>query len=250
MPTAIDYPQPQRLGNAGYFPDFFIIMNDDSLILDIGRKAIPEEFKTDYNDFIKKEFNLFATTIAPFIREDKDDDNSWDILKVRDEIEKLPRINSKIIKFKNSPYEQEASVAAIFYELIGVNKCFIDFVPCYSAYRSKYDLYGYYKKKNFVILEFKYHLKNIVKDFKTYKKMADEINYIVCCNVSEEDESELMKKLNAKIVKIDYENNYDKTCKYMPETTHIITYSEYANPVYVIDLKVILERLNDGEVID
>lgn len=245
MPTAIDYPQPQRLGNAGYFPTFFMIINDDALILDIGRKSIPDENRPDYNNIIKDVFNHFATDISPFFSEEKND--GWRLDKVIEEVEKLPKLNTNIIKFKKSPFEQEASVAAIFFELVGSKKCFIDFIPHYSAYRGKYDLYGYYKK-TFTIIEFKYHLRNIVKDFKTYRKMADELDYIVCWNVTEEDESELSKKLNSdvKITPIDFDNYY-KGLKYMPEATHKISYSEIANPVYVIDLKKLLDILNKDE---
>ena len=164
-----------------------------------------------------------------------------------EEVDKIPKLNNNIVKFKKSPFEQEASVAAIFFELIGLRKCFIDFVPYYSAYKNKYDLYGYYKRK-FTIIEFKYHLRNIVKDFKSYKKMADELDYIVCWNVTEEDEKELSNKLNSdiKIVPIDFDN-YDKSFKYMPEATHKITYSNIANPVYVIDLKILLDILKKNE---
>ena len=186
--------------------------------------------------------NEFARNICPFFSEEKDE--GWKLDKIIEEVKDLPKLNTNVIKFKKSPFEQEASVAAIFFELIGSQKCFIDFVPYYSAYRGKYDLYGYYKR-SFTVLEFKYHLRNIVKDFKSYKKMADEINYIVCWNVSEEDEKELSKKLNTnvKITPIDFDN-YDKSFKYMPEATHKVSYSEIANPVYVIDLKILLDILN------
>ena len=245
MPTAIEFPQPQRLGNSGYFPNFFMIINDDSLVLDIGRKSIPESFKQDYNTVVRNVFNTFASNISPFFKEEPD--NQWSLDKAIEEVDKIPKLNNNIVKFKKSPFEQEASVAAIFFELIGLRKCFIDFVPYYSAYKNKYDLYGYYKRK-FTIIEFKYHLRNIVKDFKSYKKMADELDYIVCWNVTEEDEKELSNKLNSdiKIVPIDFDN-YDKSFKYMPEATHKITYSNIANPVYVIDLKILLDILKKNE---
>lgn len=245
MPTAIDYPQPQRLYSSGYFPTFFMIINDNSLILDIGRKSIPDSYRQDYNNIVRDVFNALARDISVLFSEEKD--NSWRLDQIKDEVENMPKLNTNIIKFKKSPFDQEASVAAIFFELIGTKKCFIDFIPYHSAYRGKYDLYGYYKN-TFTIFEFKYHLRNIVKDFKTYRKMADELDYIVCWNVSEEDENEIAKKLNAniKITAIDFDN-YDKNFKYMPEATHKITYSEIANPVYVIDLKILLDILNKDE---
>ena len=106
-----------------------------------------------------------------------------------------------------------------------------------------YDLYGYFRK-HFVTLEFKYNLKNIVKDFKSCKKMADEIDYVVCWDVSERDEDELYKKLGATIKPISI-SDYDRTSRYMPETTHRIVYSDIANPVYVIDLKEVINSLDE-----
>lgn len=240
MPTAIDYPQPSRLGNAGYFPNFFMIINDDSYVPDIGRKAVMDEYKNNYNAIIRRVFNKLASEVGPFMKDDVD--NDWDKFNLKEEIDNLPKLKTKLIKFKCSPFEQEASIAAIFFELIGKDLCFKDFVPYHSAYRSRYDLYGYYRK-HFVTLEFKYNLKNIVKDFKTCKKMADEIDYVVCWDVSERDEDELNRKLGAKIEPIDI-SDYDKTCRYMPEVTHKIVYSNYANPVYVIDLKIVINLLD------
>ena len=240
MPTAIDYPQPSRLGNAGYFPNFFMIINDDSYVPDIGRKAVMDEYKSNYNSIIRRVFNKLASEVGPFLQDDVN--SEWDKSNLKEEIDNLPRLKTKLLKFKCSPFEQEASTAAIFFELIGKDLCFKDFIPYHSAYRSRYDLYGYFRKK-FVTLEFKYNLKNIVKDFKSCKKMADEIDYVVCWDVSERDENELYKKLGAKIVPVNI-SDYDKTCGYMPETTHKIVYYDYANPIYVIDLKIIIESLD------
>ena len=240
MPTAIDYPQPSRLGNAGYFPNFFMIINDDSYIPDIGRKAVMEEYKSDYNSIIRRVFNRLASEVGPFMREETNE--GFDRYKLKEEIDNLPKIKTNLIKFKCSPIEQEASVAAIFFELIGKNLCFNDFIPYYSAYRSRYDLYGQYRRQ-FITLEFKYNLKNIVKDFKSCQKMADEINYVVCWGVSERDEDVLYKSFGIKIVPVNL-SDYDKTCRYMPETTHKLVYANVANPIYVIDLKIVIESLN------
>lgn len=241
MPTAIDYPQPSRLGNAGYFPNFFMIINDDSYVPDIGRKAIMEEYKSNYNSIIRRVFNKLASEIGPYMRDDVD--SGWSKTKLKEEIDNLPKLKTKLLKFKCSPFEQEASTSAIFFELIGKDLCFKDFIPYHSAYRSRYDLYGYFRK-DFITLEFKYNLRNIIKDFKASKKWADEIDYVVCWDVSERDEDELYKKLKAKIVPINL-SDYEKTCGYMPETTHKIIYCNYAKPIYVIDLKIVIDSLDE-----
>ncbi len=241
MPTAIDYPLPSRLGNAAYFPNFFMIINDDAYVPDIGRKAVMDEYKNNYNSIIRRVFNKLASEVGPYMKDDADDD--WDKFNLKEQIDNLPKLKTKLVKFKCSPYEQEASIAAIFFELIGKNLCFKEFVPYHSAYRSRYDLYGYFRK-HFVTLEFKYNLKNIVKDFKSCKKMADEIDYVVCWDVSERDEDELYKKLGATIKPISI-SDYDRTSRYMPETTHRIVYSDIANPVYVIDLKEVINSLDE-----
>ena len=140
----------------------------------------------------------------------------------------LSNLNSSKVLFKKSPAEQEASVAAVFFELIG-NGIIKDIEPIYLGYRNKYDLYAYYKsseKKNrFCIIEFKTHLLNITKDFSEARKVFDEMNYIVCWDVNDTD----IQKPKGDLHPLDCPSS----------VTHKLTIPN-CNPLYVIDLKKIV----------
>lgn len=104
-------------------------------------------------------------------------------------------LNSEKVSFVKNPANQEASVSAIFFELIG-NGLIDDIIPIYLGYRNKYDLYAYYKsphtnKEKFGIYEFKSHLRNLTKDFPGAIKVFDEINYVICWDVNDKDIQEL-----------------------------------------------------------
>ncbi|MCR4815313.1 MAG: ATP-binding protein [Lachnospiraceae bacterium] len=238
MPTGIAISHPNS-GNAGYWSNFFMIFQDDALTFDIGRKSIHGKVQAIYQAKAKELFNRITkyvtkyTSSVPVTPGPSDFDRD----EIVEEVKGLPNLNSKIAAFEKLPSEQEASVSAIFFELIG-NKVIDDITPIYLGYRNKYDLYAYYtskqtKKKKFGFYEFKSHLRHLTKDFADARKVFDEIDYVICWDVNDTDILQLNNfGINCEELEKGKLHEYD--CP--SSITHILTIPN-CNPVYVIDLK-------------
>lgn len=236
MPTGISITPPST-GAAGYWSNIFILFEDSSLTFDIGRKSIDGRKTRKLKELSKQIFNDYRKYIAKYMSGDPSffsEDWDKDIIFSEIEDELLP-IKSSITKFIRTPRDQEASVCAIFFELVGQGK-FENLDLLAAGYRNKYDLYAKYMKKR-IVIEFKSKLKNILKDFLDENKLFNEVDYIVCWDVNEEDKVMLNKKgitINH-FEQSEFENN-----KIIPETTHWLSLSGPTKPIYVIDLKHIL----------
>lgn len=245
MPTGISITQPNT-GYSGYWANLFIILEDKQLKFDIGRKSINSAIQTMYQKHLKNLFNNVTSKVVKYIAWDPEPNMNtvWNRDDIKTEIESLPSLPGNIsskISFEKLPNEQEASVAAIFYELVWKWK--IEWVlPVISWYRNKYDLYAKYKN-HLIIMEFKSHLRYIVKDFDDLVKLSNEIDYIICRDVNDDDITELhnrwlfLEEVNTSSAI--FKNNDE----FLKETTHKIIISNSAKPVYVIDLKLLLTRL-------
>lgn len=130
-----------------------------------------------------------------------------------------------------------------FYELIGAN-LISDLEPVISGYRNKYDLYAYWKN-HFIVIEFKSHLRNIIRDFDDYVKYSNEIDYIVCWDVNDEDLSAL-HNASLHLEEISSSSLFSQQEEYLPETTHKIIVASSAKPIYIIDLKVLIRKLQNN----
>lgn len=244
MPTGIKIDHPNT-GNAGYWANMFIIFEDKSLKFDIGRKHINGNVQNIYKNYAKQIFNEFTKIVTKYLAGTPDfvDINPhWDRDNVISEIEKLMPLDcGNIIPFEKNPGEQEASVAAVFYELVGAKKI-ENLVPVISGYKNRYDLYARWNN-HFIVLEFKTNLKNIVHDFDNYVKYSNEIDYIVCWDVSDDDKK-VLHNANISLEPVEKRglfsaNNND----FLPYATHKLSVAQSSSPVYVIDLKKLLEDL-------
>lgn len=245
MPTGITIEHPNT-GYAGYWANIFIIFEDKMLKFDIGRKSINGSTKNIYKEHAKGIFADYIKFVTKYVSGEPEIESNpiWDRDNIKTEIDSLPQLKNDIVRFKSIPYEQEASVAAIFYELIG-KKYFEELEPVISGYRNKYDLYAYWKN-HFVIIEFKSHLRNIIRDFDDYVKYSNEIDYIVCWDVNDEDFAALHNaSLNLEEI---YESKlFGKSSEYLPETTHKIIVATSSKPIYVIDLKKVIHKIREDK---
>ena len=91
-------------------------------------------------------------------------------------------------------------------------------------------------------MEFKSHLRNIIKDFDDLVKMSDEIDYIICWDVNDIDKTELYNRgLNLETIeKSELFNDHEEHIK---EATHKIIISSVSKPIYVIDLKILISTI-------
>ena len=160
-------------------------MEDRSLKFDIGRKGIPGRTAGLLRDIARDEFKKYLK-YKRFIRGEAEKSNAvFEREKLFEEILALPDLKTKNSSFKKRPNNQEATVAAIFYEQLGKGM-FGNFVPYTSGYRDKYDLTGRFNDRNLVI-EFKFNLTGLFNDFTIARKLFDEMNVLVLWEITEED---------------------------------------------------------------
>lgn len=238
MPTGIAINAPTT-GRAGYWGNIFVILEDRQLKFDIGRKSINSSIQTIYQKYLKQLFNNITNLISKYVAGTPEmiSNTTWARDDIIHEIESKPDLDSSIVNFEKLPNEQEASVCAVFYELIGSGKI-KEIKPVLSGYKEKYDLYAKYKN-HFVIIEFKSHLRHILRDFDDEIKLSNEIDYVVCWDVNDEDKTELYNR-GLVLEEIDSSNPLSSNHDYIPYATHIIMIPT-SKPVYVIDLKLLIK---------
>lgn len=236
MPTGIVINNP-KTGYSGYWSNLFIIFEDPKLKFDIGRKSIHGKQSFLLQKYAKEIFNKYLQYVTKYASRDSLSSGSeWDKDEIFGEIIEMINLNSDNTLFLKSPRGQEAQVCAMFYEQAAKGNI-KDLSFLTSGYKGRYDLYAKWGKRN-VVIEFKAELKNILKDFDDEKKLFDEVNCIVCWDVSEDDESAFHAK-NISISKIE-ESRFENGEKKFPNATHKLDLGGMVNPVYVIDLKELI----------
>ena len=230
MPTGIRSAMRAR-GSAGYLPNFFIVVDDPQLTFDIGRKSIPGRRLGTLRDVASDVFRDFINTIKRHIGGEPDYiDDGWDRTAAFNEIREMPSLDSRKTRFLKRPKGQEATVAAIFFELLG-NGIITDFAPYISGYKNKYDLYARYKKSD-VVVEFKYALHALFRDFDDEKKLFDEIDVVVVWEVTEKDHEIVASRgLDLQRIEVGITGNTDQVFEYQlilgpTRPIHIICLSE------------------------
>lgn len=243
MPTGISIDAPST-GYAGYWANIFILFEDSSLKFDIGRKSINGNIKLIYQKYAKDIFKDFTSYVIKYIAGEPNlsANPSWDREDTKFTIDSMAKLNSNIVNFKNIPADYNASVAAIFYELIGANKI-TNLIPVITGYKDKYDLYAYWEN-HFAVIEFKAHLKSIIKDFDNLEKCSNEIDYIVCWDVNDQDVI-AFNNLGIDLTEITYSPFSDAPVNHIPLATHTLSIPG-ANSIYIIDLKKVLKDLEEG----
>jgi hypothetical protein len=215
-----------------------MLFEDKKLKFDIGRKSIHGKQGNVYKEFAREIF-LEYQRLSKFITGDiSPDPPSWNKDETFDEINNLINLSSTHTKFVKNPRDQEGSVAAIFFECIG-NGLIKEIKPLVAGYKNRYDLYALWKKRR-VVIEFKSKLEKILKDFDEEVKIFAEIDCVVCWDVSESD-TQAFAYYAISLEPIPEINILSSTQENFPHATHVLRYSGIANPVYVIDLKILIE---------
>lgn len=173
MPTGIGLNHPST-GNAGYWPNMFILFQDDKLSFDIGRKSIHGSQQNILKKHAKNIFNEFTKVMSRYgARSFSSEEGNWDRDNIFESVNAMRMLDKNFKKntvFEKIPNKQEAQVSAMFYEQIGRGK--IKGLTLYTTgYKGKYDLYGRIKNKGNVVIEFKSELRNIHKDFSDEQKL-------------------------------------------------------------------------------
>jgi molecular chaperone HtpG len=234
MPTGISIELRPR-GSAGYVPNFFILIEDPSLSFDIGRKSIQGRQQAMLRELAFKKFREFLAIASKYIGGSAGDDNDYDRDELLEEIRKLPDLNSDQTLFIKRPNQQEATVAAMFYEQMGKG-VFAKFRPLISGYRGRYDLYGKVENKYFAV-EFKTTLAGLFRDFSDEKKMFDEIDTVVIWDVDEKDHKIIAARgLDLEEIKA---SEIAETSTKFP-VAHFLLRLPGVNPIEVLSMKRLL----------
>jgi anti-sigma regulatory factor (Ser/Thr protein kinase) len=236
MPTGISTEHPTT-GYSGYWYNIFILFEDAKLKFDIGRKSIHWKQANIYKEYGKKIFNKYLQYITKYVSGEVNPTGDWDRDETFAEIDQLIDLGIPGIRLKKNPKDQEASVVALFFECIGNGKI-RDLTPLCCGYRSKYDLYAMWGNKK-IVIEFKSRLRNITRDFDDAQKMFDEINCIVCWDVSDED-VQALRDVGITVERIESSPISPKNPQIIPNSTHRMILSGMVQPIYVIDLKSVL----------
>jgi hypothetical protein len=207
MPTGITL-EPPRTGFSGNWPNFTMVLLDDGLNFDIGRKSIPSRSQPHLKQIARDIFY---------------DINPWAILMRKSPVIAVPttqRIAARLAEFErlrstlsdlglpNFPYVknpdgQEAAVVAVFHELVAA-----DHLPGYltykTGYKETYDLWGHLsvekervgrnhwaradasgRIEDDVIMEFKFAGQSLLRDVEDHVKDPQEMDLIVCWDFDE-----------------------------------------------------------------
>lgn len=242
MPTGISI-KPPNTGGAGYWSNFFMLFQDNALTFDIGRKSIHGKVQAIYQQKAKEIFNSitkYVTKYTSAIPVKQDMTSDFDKDDIRDTVRSMMDLGTDKISFEKIPSEQEAAVAAIFYEMVG-REIIADIKPIYTGYRNRYDLYAYYispysGKKKFGFYEFKSHLRHLTKDFSDATKVFDELDYVICWDVNDADIQDLYK-FGITCEEIESSSLHALDC---PKAVSHRMSIPNCNPVYVIDLKKLI----------
>lgn len=233
MPTGIRVDNPHT-GWAGYWGNLFILIEDDGLKFDIGRKSIHGRIAKIHQTHARVIFNEFRSLVTKYVAGDVSiGQKNWDRDELFEEVSSIVDNGYDCITFQKTPYDQEASVAAIFFEAIGAG-LITDIIPLISGYKEKYDLYARWGKKK-IVIEFKAKLGAITKDFKDAQKYFDEIDCVVCWQITDHDRNELAKT-GIDVQPIQPSAFSDESDQNLPNATHFMSIGGI-NPIYVIDLK-------------
>lgn len=191
MPTGILLELKPR-GSAGYFPNYFIIIEDPSLSFDIGRKSIQGRQQKMLREIAYEQFRNYINNFIKYISGNIDHEPDYDRDEVLAEINSIADLDSEFSTFLKRPNSQEATVAAMFFEQLGKGR-YAEFRPLISGYRGRYDLWGKIGNK-YNIVEFKFDLSGLLNDVTDETKMFDELNTVVLWDLTEKDRSRVANR--------------------------------------------------------
>ncbi|MED4461876.1 ATP-binding protein [Metabacillus fastidiosus] len=214
MPTGIRL-EPPITGAQSYWRRFYIILEDDGIVFDLGRKSVPNRTVGMLRSLAKTLFNEFL----PFINYVNQDPSTkpgtnttvqqHEKNKAFEKLHKIADLGLEEINYLKNPDGQEAAVVAIFHELIGAG-LLKGYYGMKTGYKLTYDNWGVYRidrkliGDDFysmanedgvievpVIIEHKFKAEKILKEFKDNMKFFADIDLIVCWDL---DENEFAKE--------------------------------------------------------
>lgn len=208
MPTGIII-EPPTTGFSGYWSNFFMLIEDDKITFDLGRKTIPSRTKGTIKEIAKELFSDFL----PYIKYVTSDPSvTTQINSTVQQVEKnktyaqmqaYADLKLDKINYLKNPNEQEAAVVSIFHELVGAG-ILKGYYSLSTGYKQTYDLWAAYNiESRYVgeniqdyatdgrivmpcVIEFKYAAESIIGDLSADIKFFNDMDLIVCWDLNEQ----------------------------------------------------------------
>ena len=197
-PTAVEIAPP-KTGYAGYWGrSISILVNNDDVVLDAGRKSIRAEDRTKIRNVAKDIFNKLVKYHKKFIRQTEAEAEKAILDNLKEEARNLDDLNIENIFYQKKP-DFEQGVVAIFHELLGAG-ILKGYYPFSASTDTRYDEIIYYKipidelgksykekflegrrnvkekSKNYkqvIIVEYKLNVTEIMRDVKKDLRLID-----------------------------------------------------------------------------
>ena len=204
MPTGIRIDPPHVYG-GGYWRRIFMLLQDDHMKFDIGRKNLRGQAKPMVQDVAKRVWDdiyQYLKKLTPDDAESVRRKKIGDRQKILHTSLEWPDLDFERVKFLKQP-QREQMVVALFYELVGAG-----IIEGYHTIRSntfdQYDAFVHYSidknrigkleaaetedshVDNYIIVEFKHNADSIIIDLKKNSKRYQDIDLLVCWEIDEE----------------------------------------------------------------
>ncbi len=208
MPTGIII-EPPASGFSGYWNNFLMLIEDDKIMFDLGRKTIPSRTKGTIKEVAKELFEEFL----PYIKYVTSDPSvttkinatvqQAEKIKTYTQMQTYAELKIDKINYLKNPNEQEAAVVSIFHELVGAG-ILKGYYSLSTGYKQTYDLWATYRIKSKYIgdnlqdvatdgeiempcvIEFKYAAESIIGDLSADIKFFNDMDLIVCWDLNEQ----------------------------------------------------------------
>lgn len=209
MPTGIVVESPAT-GSSGYWNNFYMLIEDDKIVFDLGRKYIPSRTKGTIKGIAK---NLFSEFLPYMKYVTTDPSVTTNINSTIQQVTKnnlyatmqnFANLKLDEIGYLKNPNSQEAAVVSIFHELIGA-KILKGYYSLSTGYKQTYDLWTTYSIKaseigsNYAsladdnglitlpcVIEFKYAAEDIINDLSADIKFFNDMDLLVCWDLDEQ----------------------------------------------------------------
>ena len=204
MPTAVSLDPELTVGKSGYWANFHILIQDDSLPFDIGRKSIPGRTQGLLKEVARQAF-IDLTAYAQNMSIDPPIVGTQTVQQFEkreqfQQLKALPDLKIHDLPYMKQPDDQEGAVVAIFHELTAA-KHLRGYRTLRTGYKQTYDLWGIYEVSQDtvganvdtvplgseleLIIEFKFRLDEILPDFDDDTKRLSDIDLLVCWDLNE-----------------------------------------------------------------
>jgi len=258
MPTGI-FIEPPVTGSAFYWRRVFMLLQDDEMNFDVGRKTLRGRAKPMMQDIAKNIWNDildYLQALTPADPEAVTRRKQGKLQLLFQQAHEWRDLSFHQVQYLKEP-QREQMVVALFYELVGANV-----LKGYQTLRNntidQYDAFIYYRiEKKYIgrfeanrirdefledqiIIEFKHKAEDILKDILDNKKTYQDINLLICWELN-------AKKFEAK--NIDVEPIAEESIYYYG-STHTLYFPgiyQAGERLTVIELKAFLNRIRNAQ---